>query len=181
VITPTLPAFDDDVWELYAADDWTQARDLAAEMPEKLHELQRLFLLEAAKHNVLPLDDRRVERFNADLVGRPQLIRGHSQLLFGGMGLTENSVVNIKKSHAVTARSPFRTAGDGVIIAQAAPRQLDALREGGRRPPTLRLRRFKIAGDARPSGERQIGWSSPTTAAGWPGGAGHALRGRPEG
>ena len=54
---------------------------------------------------MLPLDDRRVERFNPELAGRPQLIRGNTQLLFGGMGrLTENSVVNIKnKSHAVTA------------------------------------------------------------------------------
>ena len=64
-----MPAFDDDVWELYAPDDWTQAHDLAAEQPEKLHELQRLFLIEAAKYNVLPLDDRRVERFNPDLAG----------------------------------------------------------------------------------------------------------------
>ena len=42
------PAFDDDVWELYdTASDWTQAHDLAKEKPEKLHELQRLFLIEA--------------------------------------------------------------------------------------------------------------------------------------
>ena len=59
----------------------------------KLAELQRLFLIEAAKYNVLPLDDRRVERFNADLAGRPQLDPRQPQLLFGGMGrLTENSV-----------------------------------------------------------------------------------------
>jgi arylsulfatase A-like enzyme len=88
------PAIDDDVWELYGPDDWTQTRDLAEELPEKLRELQRLFLLEASKYNVFPLDDRRVERFNADLAGRPELIRGNSQLLFGGMGrLSENSVV----------------------------------------------------------------------------------------
>ena len=53
-------AFDDDVWELYDTNtDWTQAHDLAEEMPEKLRELQRLWLIEAAKYNVLPLDDRR--------------------------------------------------------------------------------------------------------------------------
>ena len=53
------PAFDDDVWELYDTNtDWTQAHDLAAEHPEKLAELQRLFLIEATKYNVLPLDDR---------------------------------------------------------------------------------------------------------------------------
>ena len=60
----TQPPIDDDVWELYGPDDWTQAHDLAAEQPEKLAHLQRLFLIEAAKYNVLPLDDRRVERFN---------------------------------------------------------------------------------------------------------------------
>ena len=100
-----MPAFDDDVWELYSPDDWTQAHDLSAEQPEKLRELQRLFLIEAARYDVLPLDDRRVERFNPDLAGRPQLINGSSQLLFGGMGrLSENSVLVIKnKSHAVTA------------------------------------------------------------------------------
>ena len=67
-------------------DDWTQANDLAAEQPEKLAELQRLWLIEATKYNVLPLDDRRAERFNPDIAGRPQLITGNSQMLFGGMG-----------------------------------------------------------------------------------------------
>jgi hypothetical protein len=56
-----------------------------------LAELQRLFVIEATKYHVLPLDDRRYERFNADLAGRPQLVRGNSQILFGGMGrLSEN-------------------------------------------------------------------------------------------
>jgi arylsulfatase A-like enzyme len=60
-----LPAYDDDLWELYSPEDWTQAHDLSKEMPDKLRELQRLFLIEATKYNVLPLDDRRPERFNA--------------------------------------------------------------------------------------------------------------------
>ena len=91
------------------------------EMPEKLAELQRLFLIEAGKYGVLPLDDRKFERFNADLAGRPQLVRGDSQLLFGGMGrLTENSVVVIKnKSFSVTAEVEVPASGaNGVIIAQ---------------------------------------------------------------
>ena len=99
-------AFDDDVWELYdTTTDWPQAHDLAKEMPEKLHELQRLWLIEATKYNVLPLDDRLAERFNADIAGRPQLVRGHRQLLFGGMrGLSPWSLVNLyNKSFAVTA------------------------------------------------------------------------------
>ena len=54
-----LAAFDDDVWELYnTTRDWTQSKDLAKENPQKLHELQRLWLIEAVKYNVLPLDDR---------------------------------------------------------------------------------------------------------------------------
>jgi arylsulfatase A-like enzyme len=114
-------AFDDDVWELYAPDDWTQARNIAKDNPKMLRELQRLFLIEAVKHNVLPLDDRRLERFNSDLAGRPTLIQGRSQTLFGGMGrLGENTVLNLKnKSHSVTAEAVFpdRNA-NGVIIAQ---------------------------------------------------------------
>jgi len=105
------PALDLDVWELYGPDDWTQAHNIAADNPAKLAELQRLFLIEATKYNVLPLDDRRVERFNADLAGRPVLIKGKTQLLFGGMGrLSENSVLTTKnKSHAITATSPCPT------------------------------------------------------------------------
>jgi arylsulfatase len=117
-----LPAFDDDVWELYdTTTDWTQAKDLAKEQPQKLHELQRLWLIEATKYNVLPLDDRFAERANPEIAGRPQLIKGTRQILFGGMGrLTESSIVNFKnKSHAVTAEVVVPESGaEGVIIAQ---------------------------------------------------------------
>jgi arylsulfatase len=115
------PAIEDDVWELYGPDDWTQARDIAAENPDKLADLQRKFILEASKYHVFPLDDRRVERFSPDLAGRPTLVKGNSQLLFGGMRrLTENTVLNVKnKSHAVTADIQVPEAGAaGVIIAQ---------------------------------------------------------------
>jgi arylsulfatase len=116
-----LPAYDDDVWELYAPDDWTQAHDVSADNPEMLAKLQRLFLIEATRYGALPLDDRRVERFNPDLAGRPTLIRGKSQLLFGGMRrLSENSIVGMKnKSHSVTAQLTAPEGGaEGVIIAQ---------------------------------------------------------------
>ena len=116
------PAFDDDVWELYdTSKDWSQANDLSKQMPEKLHALQRLWLIEATKYKVLPLDDRGAERFNPDLAGRPVLIRGNSQLLFGNMGrLSENSVISVKnKSHAVTAEIEVPKSGaEGVIITQ---------------------------------------------------------------
>ena len=117
-----LPAFDDDVWELYdGSKDWTQSKDLSKEMPEKLHELQRLWLIEAVKYNVLPLDDRQIERLNSDLAGRPVLVKGNRQLLFAGMGrLSESSVVNVKnKSFAVTADVEVPASGaEGVMIAQ---------------------------------------------------------------
>jgi hypothetical protein len=122
VATGSQVAFDDDVWELYdGSTDPSQAHDLAAEMPDKLHELQRLWLIEAARYNVLPLDDRTAERFNPDIAGRPQLIQGDSQLLYGGMGrLTESSLVNVKnKSFAVTAEIESADGPvSGVILAQ---------------------------------------------------------------
>jgi arylsulfatase len=117
-----IPAFDDDNWELYdTSKDWSQANNLAKQMPEKLRELQRLWLIEATRYNVLPLDDRRAERFNSDMAGRPVLIKGNSQILFGNMGrLSENSVINIKnKSHSITAEIVVpSTAAEGVIVAQ---------------------------------------------------------------
>jgi arylsulfatase A-like enzyme len=116
-----LPAFDDDVWELYdTTTDWSQSRDLSKDNPEKLHELQRLWLIEATRYGVLPLDDRGIERANPEIAGRPVLIKGTSQLLFGGMGrLSENSVVNIKnKSHSVTAEVVVNGTAEGVIVAQ---------------------------------------------------------------
>jgi arylsulfatase len=116
-----LPAFDDDVWELYdTTTDWSQSKDLAKENPEKLHHLQRLWLIEAVKYNVLPLDDRFAERSNSELAGRPELIKGNRQILFGGMGrLTESSIVNYKnKSHAITAEVIVPPSGaEGVIVA----------------------------------------------------------------
>jgi uncharacterized protein YcnI len=76
---------------------------------------------EARKYNVLPLDDRRVERFNSDIAGRPTLIRGNSQLLFGGMArLSENATINVKnKSHSLTAEITVPDGGArGVIVSQ---------------------------------------------------------------
>jgi arylsulfatase A-like enzyme len=116
-----LAAFDDDVWELYDTNtDWSQSKDLAKTNPKKLYELQRLWLIEAVKYNVLPLDDRFAERANPDIAGRPQLIKGTRQILFGGMGrLTESTIVNTKnKSHSITAEVIVPASGaQGVIVA----------------------------------------------------------------
>jgi arylsulfatase A-like enzyme len=124
LIGEKVPAFDDDAWELYDTNkDWSQANDLAKQMPEKLHELQRLWLIEATRYNVLPMDDDLARRLNADTAGRPVLIKGKTQILFGGMGhLSENTVLNIKnKSHSVTAEIEVPQSGaEGVIIAQGS-------------------------------------------------------------
>ncbi len=159
-----MPAYDDDVWELYAPEDWTQAHDLSADQPDKLRDLQRLFLIEAARYNVLPLDDRRFERFNPDIAGRPQLIRGNSQLLFGGMGrLSENSVLVVKnKSHAVTAQIEVpEGGGEGVLIAQGGAYAGWSLYLHEGRPAYcynfFGLERFKVYGEqAVPPGEHQV-------------------------
>jgi arylsulfatase len=165
VMGTELPSFDSDVWELYDTNtDWSQAHDLAAEMPEKLEELQQLWLEEAKKYNVLPLDDRRAERFNADLAGRPQLVRGNSQLLFGGMGrLSENSVVVTKnKSFAITAEIDLaESPANGVIISQGGAFGGFSLYVADGKPAycynLFGLDVVKVYGDAPiPAGEHQV-------------------------
>ncbi len=159
-----MPAFDDDVWELYGPDDWTQAHDLSGAHPDKLHELQRLFLIEAVKYDVLPLDDRRFERFNAELAGRPQLVKGNSQILFGGMGrLSENSIVVTKnKSFAITAQIDVSESdASGVIIAQGGAFGGFSLYAKDGKPAfcynLFGLQQFKIYGDEPISaGEHQV-------------------------
>ena len=159
------PAFDDDRWELYdTTSDWSQARDLAKEHPDKLHELQRLWLIEAVRYGVLPLDDRVGERLNPDLAGRPTLIKGNSQLLFGGMGrLSESSVVNTKnKSHSVTAEVVVPDSGaQGVIIAQGGSIGGWSLYAKDGKPKycynLLGVQRFYVEGDrAIPAGQHQV-------------------------
>ena len=170
--------FDEDVWELYDTNtDWTQSKDLAKENPKKLAELQRLFLIEATKYSVLPLDDRTFERFNPDLAGRPQLIKGNTQILFGGMGrLSENSVVSTKnKSYSITAEIEVPKSGaKGVIIAQGGSTNGWSLyaKDGKLKhcynffgiDAVLRRRRRSRS----PPASTRCAWSSSTTAAAWP-------------
>ena len=160
-----LPPFVDDVWELYDTNtDWSQAHDLAAELPEKLDELKELFMKEARKYNVLPLDDRRVERFDSDIAGRPTLIRGNSQLLFGGMRrLSENATINVKnKSHSVTAELVVPDGGaEGVIVSQGGAYAGWSLYLKDGRPTycynLFGVQRFHVRGDATlPPGTHQV-------------------------
>ncbi|MFM1725788.1 MULTISPECIES: arylsulfatase [Rhodococcus] len=113
-------AFDDDVWELYdGTADWTQARDVAREHPDRLHELQRLFLIEATRHNVLPLDDRTYERVLPGLSGKPRLVPGTRQVLLPGMqALLEMHIVNCRnRSWSLTAQVDVPDGGaSGVVL-----------------------------------------------------------------
>lgn len=161
----TLPALDDDVWELYDTTvDWSQAHDVSADHPDKLKELQRLWLIEAVKYNVLPLDDRRIERFNSDIAGRPQLVKGNAQILYGGMSrLSENSVLNLKnKSHSVTAEVEVPDGGaTGVMVAQGGAFAGWSFYLHDGKPKYCHnlagLMRFYVAGDtAVPAGTHQV-------------------------
>src|SRR4029453_10396733 len=119
-----LPPVKDDVWELYnVAEDFSEADNLAEKNPAKLKELQDVFMKEALRNNVLPIDDRRSERFNPTIAGRPDLLGGRTSLtVYPGMtGMTENAFINVKGvHHTVTAEVELNDARtNGVIIAQA--------------------------------------------------------------
>ena len=119
-----LPPLTQDVWELYDMKaDFTQAHDLAAQNPAKLKELQEVFLAEATKNHVLPIDDRRSERFDARTAGRPDLMNGRTSLtVYAGMtGMLENTFINVKNTaFTIVAPVELRDAStQGVIIAQA--------------------------------------------------------------
>ncbi|MBE0636913.1 MAG: arylsulfatase [Bacteroidales bacterium] len=121
--TPRRPLLED-IWELYdVANDFSLINDLAAEHPEKLKELQDLFLKEAEKNFALPIDDRVFERLIAEKVGRPDIMQGRTSLTLaqGMTGMTENVFLNVKnKSKTITAEVeiPEGKAAHGTIIAQ---------------------------------------------------------------
>ena len=114
---------DKDVWELYdVRNDFSLANNLAAKNPQKLAELQALFMKEAEARHVLPLDDRVLERMSAALVNRPDLMAGRTSLTLGeGMtGMMENVFINVKnKSKTITAEIEVPASGaNGAILVQ---------------------------------------------------------------
>ena len=175
-ITAPRPALDDDVWELYdTTKDWSQAKDLSKEMPEKLHELQRLWLIEATRYKVLPLDDRMMEKINPDTAGRPVLIKGKTQLLFGGMGhLSENCVLNSRTSR--TPSPPRSWCRRRAPRASSSPRARTSA--AGASTPRAASSSTATTGAASstsssrgqprsPRASTRCAWSSPTPAAAW--------------
>jgi arylsulfatase A-like enzyme len=112
-----------DVWDLYdVRNDFSLSKNLAADQPEKLKEMQSLFMKEAEKRNVLPIDDRTIERTNPALAGRPDLLGNRTSLtLYEGMqGMLENTFMNIKnRSSKITAELDIPADGaNGVILSQ---------------------------------------------------------------
>jgi len=119
-----LPSPKDDVWELYNVnEDFSQANNLAAQNPEKLKELQKIFDEEAVKNHVYPIDDRRSERFDASIAGRPDVMGKRTSLtVYEGMtGMMENVFINVKnRSYTITADVDLSNAKtNGVILSQA--------------------------------------------------------------
>jgi arylsulfatase len=117
-------ALDQDKWELYdRSRDFSLAEDLAAKEPRKLEELKALFLKEAVRYDVLPIDDRSIERLDPSVAGRPDLMAGRTSLtLYDGMtGMLENAFINVKnRSSSITAELEIPEGGArGVVLAQA--------------------------------------------------------------
>jgi arylsulfatase len=121
--TSNLQALTSDVWDLYdVRNDFSLTRNLAAEQPEKLKQMQALFMTEGEKYHVLPIDDRTIERTNAALAGRPDVLGSRTSLtLYDGMqGMLENTFMNVKnRSSKITAELEIPAEGaHGAILSQ---------------------------------------------------------------
>ena len=103
-------------------EDFSESTDLAASNPAKLKELQALFMTEAERYRVLPIDDRLLVRFDPAQAGRPDLMAGRKSLtVYDGMtGMMENAFINVKnQSVTITAEVEIPAGGaNGVILAQ---------------------------------------------------------------
>jgi arylsulfatase A-like enzyme len=112
----------DDKWELYnTTEDFSLSSDLAAQNPDKLNEMQALFMKEAEKYHVLPLDDRLLERTNAELMGRPTIMGKRNTVTYGeGMkGMGVDVFIDLRgKSYTITSEVTVSANGNGVIVCQ---------------------------------------------------------------
>ena len=169
------PAFDDDVWELYDTDkDWSQANDLSKQMPEKLHELQRLWLIEATRYNVLPIDDRPRRALQpghrrpagADQGKHPAAVRRHGPPV-GKLRPQHQEQVPLghRRDRGAGHRRRGRDHRPGREHRRLEPvrqgRQAQILLQPGRRAALLRRSRERAARRA----STRCAWSSPTPAA----------------
>jgi arylsulfatase A-like enzyme len=117
-----LHPLQEDVWELYnETEDFSLTNNLATQQPEKLKELQDLFMKEAIKYHVLPLDDRLLERTDAKLMGRPTVMGDRTSVTYGeGMkGMGVDIFIDLRNtSYTITSDVEVGAAGNGVIVCQ---------------------------------------------------------------
>jgi arylsulfatase len=121
--TVDMPPLESDTWDLYnVREDFSLTNNLADKYPEKLAELEALFMSEAQKYNALPIDDRVIARMNPAIAGRPDVMGDRMSLtLYDGMnGMLENTFLNVKnRSKTITAELVIPEGGaNGVILAQ---------------------------------------------------------------
>jgi arylsulfatase A-like enzyme len=111
-----------DKWELFnTIEDFSLSQDLSAKYPDKLKSMQELFMKEAEKYHVLPIDDRTFERLTASAVGRPTVMGDRTSLTLGeGMkGMGPDIFLNLmNKSYTITADVEMAANGNGVIVCQ---------------------------------------------------------------
>lgn len=117
-----LNSLQEDIWELYnTSEDFSLANNLAEQNPEKLKEMQDLFMAEAEKYHVLPIDDRLLERTNAELMGRPTVMGDRNTVTYGeGMkGMGVDVFIDLRgKSYTITTEVAVDAGGNGVIVCQ---------------------------------------------------------------
>jgi len=121
--TVDLPPLETDIWDLYNVhEDFSLANNLADQYPEKVVEMEALFMGEGEKYHALPIDDRVIARMNPAIAGRPDIMGGRTSLtLYPGMdGMLENSFMNVKnRSKTITAKVEIPKGGaNGVILTQ---------------------------------------------------------------
>ena len=173
-----LPAFDDDVWELYDGNvDYSQAHNLVAEQPDMLAKLQRLWLIEATKYNVLPMDDRTSERARA-VDGRPP--DAHPRQLAAVLPRHGTAVGEQRRQHQEQVvlghrrgRRPRRRRQRRDHRPGRPLRWLGRLRQGRQGQVRLQHARHpRVPDRCRRADPRRhatrCAWSSPTTAAASP-------------
>ncbi len=112
----------EDKWELYnTKEDFSLANDLASQNADKLKTMQDLFMAEAEKYHVLPLDDRLLERTNAELMGRPTVMGNRNTVTYGeGMkGMGVDVFIDLRNtSYTITTEVAIDAKGNGVIVCQ---------------------------------------------------------------
>ncbi|SHN92263.1 Arylsulfatase [Bathymodiolus heckerae thiotrophic gill symbiont] len=118
-----MPPLETDTWDLYNVnEDFSLANNLADKYPQKVAEMEALFMGEAEKYHALLIDDRVIARMNPAIAGRPDLLGVRTTLtLYSGMdGMLENTFMNVKnRSKTITAEVVIPKGGaNGVILSQ---------------------------------------------------------------